>query len=197
MRVELTAPRQRPPRGRSPATASCSPVTGFRITSSRGPPRSRSTPAPAARASTPLLRTSRRGVFAAGNLLRGAAIADVAALEGVTAARGIADFLERGDWPRPAEALSIAVEPPLAWIAPSRSLASMRRRRPAAASCSRRREFRERASVEVSQGGVLLHAERYRSAGAEPRSRSRRGLDNARAQRRRRDRRPRALTNGD
>jgi hypothetical protein len=98
-------------------------------------------------------------VFAAGNLLRGAAIADVAALEGVAAARGIADFLERGDWPRPAEALSIAVEPPLAWIAPSR-LSLDASPPPRGCFVFQSREFRERALLEIRQGGELLHAER-------------------------------------
>src|SRR5262245_14789477 len=42
------------------------------------------------------LRSSAVGVFAAGNLLRGAETADIAALEGRRAAQHIRDFLERG-----------------------------------------------------------------------------------------------------
>jgi hypothetical protein len=61
------------------------------------------------------LRTSSEGVFAAGNLLRGAAAADVAALEGRAAAVSIARYLADGGW---ADPLPIAVEPPLRWVSP-------------------------------------------------------------------------------
>jgi thioredoxin reductase len=65
-----------------------------------------------------LLRTSVRGVFAAGNLLHGAETADVAALSGRHAARAISAFLDRGAWPdRPP--LPIRCDPPLRWVSPS------------------------------------------------------------------------------
>jgi NADPH-dependent 2,4-dienoyl-CoA reductase/sulfur reductase-like enzyme len=62
------------------------------------------------------LRTSARGVFAAGNLLRGAETADVAALEGRRAACHIRDFLERAQWPE--ARLNIQAESPITWISP-------------------------------------------------------------------------------
>ncbi len=63
------------------------------------------------------LRTSRTGVFAAGNLLRGAETADVAALEGRHAARRIVRHLAGGGWPQ--RRLAINVQAPLAWITPN------------------------------------------------------------------------------
>ena len=64
------------------------------------------------------LRTSTRGVFAAGNLLHGAETADVAALGGRYAARWVHAFLRTDFWPeRPA--LPITCEPPVQWISPS------------------------------------------------------------------------------
>lgn len=63
------------------------------------------------------LRTSRPGVFAAGNLLRGAETAGIAALEGRHAAAGMLAFLEQGAWPQrtlPIEAAGRAI-----WIAPN------------------------------------------------------------------------------
>ena len=65
----------------------------------------------------PALRSSRPGVFAAGNLLHGAEQADVAALSGRHAAAGVARYLEDGEWPR--ERVPIVCEPPLGWIAPN------------------------------------------------------------------------------
>ena len=65
----------------------------------------------------PALRTSREGVFAAGNLLHGAEQADVAALSGRHAAAAVTRYLDDGAWP--AERVPIVCEPPLHWIAPN------------------------------------------------------------------------------
>jgi thioredoxin reductase len=64
------------------------------------------------------LRTSRPRLFAAGNLLRGAETADVAALEGRHAAAAVAAAL-RGDDPWPARAVPVACMAPLRWVAPN------------------------------------------------------------------------------
>lgn len=65
-------------------------------------------------------RTSRPGVFAAGNLLHGALQADWCALEGARVGRAVARSLaEPPAWPWPA-ATPIAVAPPLRWITPGR-----------------------------------------------------------------------------
>jgi thioredoxin reductase len=63
------------------------------------------------------LRTSKPGLFAAGNLLHGAEQADIAALSGRHAAAGVARYLSDGDWPR--RRTPIVCDPPLDWIAPN------------------------------------------------------------------------------
>jgi thioredoxin reductase len=65
----------------------------------------------------PALRTSRPGVFAAGNLLHGAEQADVAALSGRHVAASVAAFLSDGHWP--SRRLPVICERPLGWIAPN------------------------------------------------------------------------------
>jgi len=68
------------------------------------------------------LATSVPGVFAAGNLVHAAETADVAALGGRHAARGIAAFLRDGlgpgSPPGPVR-LPLTAEPPLLWVAPN------------------------------------------------------------------------------
>jgi hypothetical protein len=61
------------------------------------------------------LRTSRPGVFAAGNVLHGAETADVAASSGRHAARAIRAFLDSGSWPH---ALALRCDAPLRWVSP-------------------------------------------------------------------------------
>jgi hypothetical protein len=65
----------------------------------------------------PSLRTTRPGVFAAGNLLHGAETADVAALDGRHVAAAVARYLDGESWPR--SHIPIHCEPPLGWIAPN------------------------------------------------------------------------------
>jgi thioredoxin reductase len=66
------------------------------------------------------LETSVPGVFAAGNLVHAAETADIAALGGRHAARGIAAFLRGRGGPAPGPVrLPVTVEPPLLWIAPN------------------------------------------------------------------------------
>jgi len=73
------------------------------------------------------LETSARNVFAAGNLVHAAETADVAALDGVHAARHIAAALSGGggmDTPPedpgpPGYRVPVTVRPPLAWISPN------------------------------------------------------------------------------
>jgi thioredoxin reductase len=64
------------------------------------------------------VRTSRAGVFAAGNLIHAAEPADVAAVSGRHAAQSAARWLS-GQSPWPASAISIVCRPPLGWISPS------------------------------------------------------------------------------
>jgi thioredoxin reductase len=95
-------------------------------------------------------RTSRRGVFAAGNLLRGAETADLGALEGRAAAQHIYAFLQNEQWPEPG--VPLVAEPPLVWvcpnvIAPGLAVQPFR---------FRSREFRNHVRLEVRQGRSLL-----------------------------------------
>jgi hypothetical protein len=96
------------------------------------------------------LRTSRPGVFAAGNLIRGAEPADVAALEGRHAAATVAAWLaQRTAWPAPM--LPVVCEPPLHWIAPSavRSIGEAPARKRFALRCT---AFVRAPAIEISQG---------------------------------------------
>jgi thioredoxin reductase len=65
----------------------------------------------------PSLRTSRAGVFAAGNLLHGAETADVAALSGRHVAAAVTRHLEGEPWPR--SRIGIRCVGPLGWIVPN------------------------------------------------------------------------------
>jgi glycerol-3-phosphate dehydrogenase len=101
-----------------------------------------------------LFRTSQAGVFAAGNMLRGAETADWAALEGRSAARSIARWLETHQWS--ADRLEVRPEAPLAWICPNvlSSDARVDRFR------IRSHEFRRNATLQLSQGGRVLYQKR-------------------------------------
>ena len=63
------------------------------------------------------LRTNRRGVFAAGNLVHPAETADICALDGRHVATSIVDWLTIGEWPT--DGTRIRVRDPIAWISPS------------------------------------------------------------------------------
>lgn len=103
-------------------------------------------------------RTTQRGVFAAGNLLRGAETADASALEGKRAAGHIHQFLRTGQWPE--RSLPVRTEAPLAWVCPNVI-------QPSAPSPSggfhfRSGEFRDNVRVQVYQGERLLHTQAFR-----------------------------------
>jgi len=103
-----------------------------------------------------LFRTSQPGIFAAGNLLRGVETADWAALEGRSAARAIAKFLENPKWD--GNRLEAQVEQPLAWICPnvlaSDALPSRLR--------VRSHEFRENITLQITQGQKVIDRQKFR-----------------------------------
>ena len=103
-------------------------------------------------------RTSKRGVFAAGNLLRGVETADVAALEGKSAAGVMYEFLENGRWPE--KSVAIEVEPPMAWVMPNVILENGRLS--SKRLSFRVHEFHKNASIQVYQGGNQLHEQTFR-----------------------------------
>lgn len=102
--------------------------------------------------------TSVRGVFAAGNLLRGAETADVCAVEGARAARSIHAFLETGQWP--AAGRPVHVEPPLTWICPN--VVGAPEAGPAAGFAFRVAAFCHQARVTVRQGQTELFSQAFR-----------------------------------
>jgi thioredoxin reductase len=104
-------------------------------------------------------RTSARGVFAAGNLLRGSETADVSALEGRRAAAHIAGYLRRAEaWPE--RRVPVQVEAPLEWILPN-VITDLGQPLPFGHFTFRARAFIHNARVEVSQGGRVLHTQSY------------------------------------
>ena len=103
-----------------------------------------------------LFRTSQRGIFAAGNLLRGVETADWAALEGRSAARSITRFLSKPQWP--ANRLEVHAEPPLAWICPNVLASDTRVER----FSFRSNEFRDHAYLQLKQGERVLYQKQFR-----------------------------------
>jgi thioredoxin reductase len=101
-------------------------------------------------------RTTRPGVFAAGNVLRGAEPADVAALEGRHVAAAVAEHLAGAPWPERHAMLRCAE--PLHWIAPG---AITGPQQPARGRwLLRAREDLRDARVELAQDGRVVHRAR-------------------------------------
>jgi thioredoxin reductase len=99
------------------------------------------------------LRTTRRGVFGAGNLLHPAEAADVCALDGRHVAPAVAAYLRGpGEWPAQ---IRVQARAPLAWIAPNLLLASGHSP-PRDRFLLRVREFIRRGRIQVRQGGTEL-----------------------------------------
>ena len=81
------------------------------------------------------LGTTRRGVFAAGNLLHPAETADICALDGRHVAPSVAAYLRGpGEWPSP---VRLTAREPLAWVAPNLLLAGGQIPRATASCCAR------------------------------------------------------------
>jgi thioredoxin reductase len=110
------------------------------------------------------LRTSRPGVFAAGNVLHGAETADIASLSGRHAATAVARYLDGEPWP--ASRIPIRCEPPLGWIVPNAVTAG-----PGTQSPPRERFLLRSANalkrplVELAQDGRRLWSGRLRRLG--------------------------------
>jgi hypothetical protein len=101
------------------------------------------------------LRTSREGVFAAGNLLQGAEPADIAALSGRHAAATVARWLsdEPSAWPE--ERVPIVCRPPLRWISPN-CVSGAHDTPPRGHFALRASEFLHRPTIEIRQAERLL-----------------------------------------
>jgi NADPH-dependent 2,4-dienoyl-CoA reductase/sulfur reductase-like enzyme len=103
-------------------------------------------------------RSSVKGVFAAGNLLRGVATADACALEGQRAARAMARYLRGADWSE--QALEVQVDEPLTWVCPNR-LRPVQSEEPDPFRF-RSNEFRKDIKLQVSQGEAVYHTQSFR-----------------------------------
>jgi thioredoxin reductase len=97
------------------------------------------------------LRTTRPGVFAAGNVLHGAEQADVAALSGRHAARSVASFLADDAWP--GRRVRIACRGPLEWVSPNALAGGPP---PRGRFLVRSREFLTHPRIEIEQDGRAL-----------------------------------------
>ncbi|HVM96701.1 MAG TPA: FAD-dependent oxidoreductase [Candidatus Acidoferrales bacterium] len=107
------------------------------------------------------LRTSRRGVFAAGNLLHGAETADVAALSGRHAAASVQRFLTTGEWPA-GPGVPIVCMPPLRWISPNVVSVGTRPAPPHGAFLLRVNAVIEDAQLVAKQNDHELWRQHYR-----------------------------------
>ena len=99
------------------------------------------------------LRTSRPGVFAAGNLLHGAEQADVAALGGRHAAVSVARHLRGGTWPE--RRIPVLRRGPLAWVSPN-AVSPGTGAPPRGRFLIRSRDFLTHPRVEIVQDGRPL-----------------------------------------
>jgi hypothetical protein len=99
------------------------------------------------------LRTTRRGVFAAGNVLHPAETADICALDGRHVAPSVAAYLRGArDWP---SRVRVVARGPLAWIAPNLLLLAGHDP-PRNRFLLRSREFVRRARIHLRQDGREL-----------------------------------------
>jgi thioredoxin reductase len=103
-------------------------------------------------------RTSRRGVFAAGNLLHGAETADVSALEGKRAAHHMAAFLKSGAWPE--LRLAVQASAPIEWVFPN-LISPAEGRRSGSRFGFRVRDFRHDARLAIYQDDRHLHVQTF------------------------------------
>jgi thioredoxin reductase len=98
------------------------------------------------------LRTTRPGLFAAGNLVHPAETADICALDGRHVAHSVAAYLHGpGEWPSP---VRLIARGPLAWVAPN--LLAGGHDPPRDRFLLRSREFVRRARLQVRQDGQEL-----------------------------------------
>jgi thioredoxin reductase len=107
------------------------------------------------------LRTSKKGIFAAGNLLHGVEKADTAALEGRHAADAIVSYLSTNYWPINIR-IPLVVSSPLVWISPNIIAPEGNTTPPLHHFTFRVAEFLGKTVIEVTQGGKLLYFQTFR-----------------------------------
>ena len=102
------------------------------------------------------LRTTRSGLFAAGNVLRGAETADVAAIEGRHVAAAVREHLDGAPWP--AGRVELRCQDPLQWVVPNVVVPGAAP--PRGRYLVRAREKLLRPRIELRQDGRVLARER-------------------------------------
>ncbi len=104
-------------------------------------------------------RTSQKGVFAAGNLLRGAETADIAAIEGRKAANAMVQFLRTKEWPQ--KRMPIITDSSVEWISPNAFSDGLFSNK----FFFRVKEFQQNIVVRISQDDRILYDKKFRSIG--------------------------------
>ncbi len=104
------------------------------------------------------LATSQPGLFAAGNLLRGAETADRAALEGVYAAKAIHRYLSGQAAVQ--QRIPILVDPPMKWISPD-AVSWEARQAPTGRFCFRVQKICQAVKIQVLQKEQILHEQSF------------------------------------
>ena len=107
-------------------------------------------------------RTSHKGVFAAGNLLRGAEPSDIAALEGRHAAKSIKNYFENGKWFD--NRISITVNDPIKWISPN-ALELNSYALPLNRFIFRVSDFCKNKTLVIKQADNILYRQTYKQLG--------------------------------
>lgn len=103
--------------------------------------------------------TSRRGIFAAGNLLHGAETASRSALEGRAAAHHVRVFLDRGTWPE--ARVPVHVQPPIRWVFPN-SITSLAGGLPTPRFSFWLQTFVDGGTLRIRQGRRMLYTRPFR-----------------------------------
>ena len=104
------------------------------------------------------LATSHAGLYAAGNLLRGAETADRAAAEGAFAAQAMHRYL-RSAMAAP-QRIPILPEAPIQWISPD-AITLEARQTPGGRLCFRVQTICKQAKIKAMQNGEVLYERRY------------------------------------
>jgi thioredoxin reductase len=107
------------------------------------------------------LRTSKPGIFAAGNLLRGVEIADTAALEGRRVAACIVSYLSAKQWPTN-NRIPVVVDSPLLWISPNVIVPEINPVLPLSPFILRTAKFLQSTTIEVTLNGRPLHCQAFK-----------------------------------
>lgn len=106
-------------------------------------------------------RTSREGVFAAGNVVHPAETASAAARCGDLAARAVYKYLTSGAWPS-REPITMIPESPIAWVSPS-AIRPGESHIPHGHYLLRVSRFIDSARLEICQGDSLLWTQAYKN----------------------------------